>query len=169
MSKSISTVHDDRALITAFDREFAELHVRFCELIKSTPEKELYLQAADLTGGLPSSVAECVVRGAGIIEQSFGGITANLWDDPFEWTLPETLATSTLILEYLDEVATTRQQAFLSLTRDTDLLKEIMLPSGKTQTLADLLTLTLGKATKYHDQAEANVAVISGRAESFSR
>jgi len=169
MSKSDSPVHDDRTLIAAYDREFAQLHFRFSELIKSTPEKALYQQAAALTGRLPPSVAECVVRGAGVIEQSCGGITANLWDDPFEWTLPETLATATLILEYLDEVATTRQQAFLSFKCDADLLKEIMLPSGESQTLADLLTVTLEQAAKYRDQAETTLAVLTGPADSCSR
>jgi hypothetical protein len=169
MSKSNSTAHDDRTLIAAYDREFSQLHFRFCELIKSTPEKELYQPAAELTGRLPLSVAESVVRGAGAIEQSFGGITANLWDDPFEWTLPETLSTATLILEYLDEVAITRQQAFLSFTRDADLRKEIVLPSGETQTLGDLLTVTLGKAAKYREQAETTLAVLTGRADAASQ
>jgi hypothetical protein len=33
------------------------------------------------------SCGEQVLRSAAIVEQSFGGLTANLWDDPFEWTL----------------------------------------------------------------------------------
>ena len=38
-------------------------------------------------------LGEHIVRSAGAVEQTFDGITANLWDDPFEWTLPENLAT----------------------------------------------------------------------------
>jgi hypothetical protein len=37
-----------------------------------------------------SPAAEQILRSARIVEQVSGGITANLWDDPFEWTLPET-------------------------------------------------------------------------------
>ena len=55
------------------------------------------------------SCGEQVLRSAAIVEQTFGGLTANLWDDPFEWTLPETLSTSAKVIEYLNEVEATRQ------------------------------------------------------------
>lgn len=80
-----------------------------------------------------------------MVEQTFGGITANLWDDPFEWTLPENLTTPERILVYLDEVEATRRRGFESLKSDGDLAKELMAPSGITQ-LGSLLLDTLARA-----------------------
>ena len=39
------------------------------------------------------SCGEYILRSAAAVEQTFGGITTRLWDDPFEWTLPEALST----------------------------------------------------------------------------
>lgn len=169
MSKSPSINLDDQALIAKHDHDFHRLYSRGCELIKSTPEKDLYQQSVEFKGGPPFSVAENVVRGTGTVEQTFGGITANLWDDPFEWTLPETLSSASLILEYLDEVEKLRKQAFLSFTGDADLLKKIMLPSGESQTLVDLLTEAAVKAAKYYQQAEAILAVLAPQVDLASR
>jgi hypothetical protein len=83
-----------RLEIDAFDKEFARLHARSRALIQATPTEILY-RSPGQTGGAPSalSVGEKVLRSAAAVEQTFGGITANLWDDPFEWTLPENLST----------------------------------------------------------------------------
>ncbi len=80
------------------------------------------------------------------MEQTCGGLNANLWDDPFEWTLPETLSTPELINEYLDEVAETRKAFFARLNNDGDLKKLIVLPGGVTETLIHLLLDTLLRA-----------------------
>ncbi|HEX2269316.1 MAG TPA: hypothetical protein VHH35_07275, partial [Pyrinomonadaceae bacterium] len=56
-----------------------------------------------------------ILRSAAVIEQTFGGLTANLWDDPFEWTLPETLSTPELVIEHLSEVDALRQRFFSSI------------------------------------------------------
>jgi hypothetical protein len=85
-----------------------------------------------------------------VIEQSFGGMTANLWDDPFEWTLPETLNTPAKVREYLSEVETLRNRAFLAFKNDEDLSKEIMTPAGAKQILPFLLD-TLNRA-RHHQQ-----------------
>jgi hypothetical protein len=96
-----------------------------------------------------SSVGECVLRSAAAVEQTFGGITANLWDDPFEWTLPEYLSTPARMRDYLDEVEETRRRAFSSFTDDDCLRKQVAVPSGATLPLIDLLRETLARAAAY--------------------
>ena len=96
-----------------------------------------------------------LLRSAAILEQTFGGLTANLWDDPFEWTLPETLSTPELISEYLAEVNAARQRAFASISGDNQLTKYISVPSGEPQPLFVLLIETLVKAGDYRGRAVA--------------
>jgi hypothetical protein len=102
-------------------------------------------------------VGEQVVRSARVVEQTFGGINANLWDDPFEWTLPETLTTQEQVVQYFEEVEATRGQAFARFTADHDLLKTIMTPAGETQLLTLLLD-TLVRAGHYHLDAQQALA-----------
>jgi len=140
----------DRIIIAAFEVEFAHLHAQARELIEGTGNALLYCNSDAAT-----SVGENVLRGAAVIEQTFGGITANLWDDPFEWTLPETLSTTDRIIEYLAEVEKTRLQAFNSFAADSDLLKEIVLPSGLATPLIAVLTNTLARAAEFQGRALA--------------
>src|ERR671912_1429869 len=121
--------NDDRAIVNDLDREFAGLINSLKELVRSVPPDLLYR----------NSIGENIIRSAAVIEQSFGGLTANLWDDPFEWTLPETLNAPAKVLEYLDEVEATRRHAFDSFESDDDLSKEIMTPAGSAQLLPFLL------------------------------
>ncbi|MEJ7710776.1 MAG: hypothetical protein WKF84_13135 [Pyrinomonadaceae bacterium] len=72
------------------------------------------------------------MRSAATVEQTCGGISSNLWDDPFEWTLPESLPTSSSVLEYLSEVEATRARTFNLIREDSDLNKQIMTPSSPT-------------------------------------
>jgi len=139
-----------RQSITSLDEQFARLHRESCELINQVPTQLLYQKAVE-----PPSADECgeqVLRSAAIVEQACGGITANLWDDPFEWTLPETLTTREKVLEYLEEVEATRRQAFETFQSDQDLSKEIVTPSGNTQLLPFLLD-TLQRAGHHHQRA----------------
>ena len=122
-------------LISWFDQEFARLEHGWRELIQATEDERLY--QIDNQQGL--SVGEQVLKSARIVEQTFGGITANLWDDPFEWTLPETLTTSAKLLAYLDEVESARRRGFALFQSDQDLLKTIMTPVGSTQVMSLLL------------------------------
>lgn len=135
-------------LIAWFDREFARLEHAWRELIQNTSDTVLYQ-----TDGHDLSVGEQVLKGARIVEQTFGGITANLWDDPFEWTLPETLSTSPKLLAYLGEVENTRRRGFALFQSDADLLKTIMTPAGPTQVVSLLLD-TLVRAGHHHRNAE---------------
>jgi hypothetical protein len=102
-----------------------------------------------------------ILKSAGVLEQAFGGITANLWDDPFEWTLPETLSTPALVLEYLAEVDSAKERAFSSFVDDSALEKLIVLPSGDSCSLLQLITKTLQRAREYCVQAKATLKMLS--------
>lgn len=123
------------ALITWFDQEFKRLEGEWRDLIETLEDETLYSPTQQQL----SPAAEQIVRSARIVEQTFGGITANLWDDPFEWTLPETLSTSQKLLAYLGEVENARRRGFALFQSDEDLLKTIMTPAGSTQVMSLLL------------------------------
>jgi hypothetical protein len=101
------------------------------------------------------------LRSAGAVEQTFGGLTANLWDDPFEWTLPETLPDAARVLEYLSEVEETRRRGFALINSDADLSKEVAVPSGRMQTLASLIAETLARAAHHQGRAYATFRLFS--------
>jgi hypothetical protein len=132
------------ALVTWFDQQFRELNSGWRELVQAIGGNNLYQNC-----GNRASAGEYVVRSARVVEQTFGGINSNLWDDPFEWTLPETLTTPEKLFQYFDEVEATRRQAFARFTTGEDLLKKIMAPAGETQLLTLLLD-TLVRAGHYH-------------------
>ena len=90
---------------------------------------------------------EYLVRSAAVVEQTCGGLTSNLWDDPFEWTLPETLSNPDRIVEYLSEVDLVRQRAFSSIQDDSALTKYISDPSGE-RLLISLLIESLVRASE---------------------
>jgi hypothetical protein len=140
-----------RQLVENLDAEFAEIHRTSFELISTLSAESLYQRSA---AGSTDSCGEQVLRCAAAIEQSFGGLTANLWDDPFEWTLPETLSTPNKVLEYLGEVEDMRNHSFRALCDDADLAKEIVTPVGRTQILAFLLD-TLNRARHHQQRAIA--------------
>lgn len=152
-----------RQIVESLDREFARLHLRLCRLIENTPAENLYATpTATRDGSRPSmlSIGENVLRCAAGIEQTFGGITSNLWDDPFEWTLPEYLSTPAKVIEHLGEVEETRKRAFSSFTDDSCLLKHVAIPSGETRPLIELLLRTLVRAVE--NQGKAVIALGSG-------
>ena len=96
-----------------------------------------------------------------MVEQTFGGVTANLWDDPFEWTLPEHLSTPTKVREHLAEVESLRARAFTSFVDDSCLVQHIATPSHDTQSLLNLLLTTLLRATSYQAQAQLVLKTLS--------
>lgn len=108
------------------------------------------------------SCGEYILRSAAAVEQTFGGITVKLWDDPFEWTLPEELATKKKILEYLDEVEQTRQNGIGFFSSDEDLAKQIPAPE-ELKTLAELLVETLSRAEHFQGRAFAVFQMISDK------
>ena len=150
-----------RVLLDALAEQFARLDERGLALLAQTPADKLYWQPRQTTGLAPVySFGEYLLRSAAAVEQTFGGLTARLWDDPFEWTLPETLSTPDKAREYLAEVAATRQRGLALLTSDADLTKEIFAPGGMTSVGA-LLSETLARAFYYQGCAAATFRLFS--------
>jgi hypothetical protein len=149
-----------RALIDTLENEFARLHQRSCELIAATSVDILYQNPLTNPPGV-NSVGENVLRSAAAVEQTAGGIAASLWDDPFEWTLPETLRAPVQVLEYLAEVEQTRQKTFARFVQDDDLFKNIALPSDEIEPLVKVLLSTLVRAAEYQGRAMASLKFFS--------
>lgn len=146
--------------IAGLDRQFAQLHSDAHKLIEAIPPELLYRQPPGRSNSLPlHSCGEHILRSAAVVEQTFGGITTNLWDDPFEWTLPETLPTPDKVAGYLNEVEATRKHGFQLFKSEADLLKEIMAPSGHTQ-LLPLLLDTLARAAHHQGRAWATFEIL---------
>ncbi|MFL6227967.1 MAG: hypothetical protein ACJ741_04210 [Pyrinomonadaceae bacterium] len=148
-------------IVRSLDEEFARLHGRSVRLVRAVAPEKLYWQPRESAGA--QSCGEHLLRSAARVEQTFGGITATLWDDPFEWTLPETLSTPRLVEEYLDEVEETRRLGFALVKSDQDLTKEIAVPAGGTKTLAALFLETLARASCEQGRALAIFALFSDR------
>ncbi len=124
----------------------------------SVPQDRLYQHVGDVGG---ASFGEQILRSVAVIEQMFGGLTSNLWDDPFEWTLPETLSTPELVIEHLTEVDALRQRFFGSLDGDEALSKLVSVPSGEPRALVELLLETLVRASDYRGRALAALRILS--------
>jgi hypothetical protein len=118
----------DREIVQQIDKAFADLIVSLKDLARSR-----------------SSNFHYILRSGAAIEQMCGGLTSNLWDDPFEWTLPETLSNADRVVEYLSEVDLARERAFDSIEDDV-LTKYIAVPSGEERQLISVLIETLVKA-----------------------
>lgn len=138
-----------------FDRRFADLHRRSISLMASVSPDHLFRRPRSLASTMTMfSSGEFVLRSAAAVEQTCGGITTRLWDDPFEWTLPEKLSTPALVSEYLTEVEVTRQKAFLFFRTDEDLMKSIPAPE-QLKSIFMLLLETLSRAEHYQGRAFA--------------
>lgn len=159
----------EKSFIRSLDDEFARLHERSCALLLLIPAEHLYKQPrSDSSSSGNASVTqpiyscgEYLLRSAATVEQTFGGITVNLWDDPFEWTLPETLSTPSLVGQYFVEVEATRRRGFSLFASDDELRKEIILPSGERSTLFALILETLQRASDYQGRAFASFRLFS--------
>ena len=130
----------DREIIQQIDKEFATLITSLKDLAHSVPPENL-------------------VRSAAAIEQMCGGLTSNLWDDPFEWTLPETLSNADRVIEYLSEVDLARERTFNSID-DRALTKYILVPSGESRMLISVLLKTLIRASEYRGRIPINPVII---------
>lgn len=157
---------EQREILASLDREFARLHFRSIAIIETTPASLLYDVAVQPGLAELNSIGENVLRSAAVIEQTFGGLTANLWDDPFEWTLPEQLSAPATVVSHLIEVEETRKHAFTSFTDDSCLLKSVSTPGEGLVSLMELLLKTLLRAGHYQSQAIMTLAVLSGNSPS---
>jgi hypothetical protein len=144
-----------REIVDHLDREFAALIQSLTDLVRSIPSSLLHRPPPAV------SVGVSIIRSAAVIEQTCGGLTANLWDDPFEWTLPETLSNADLVAEYLAEVDLMRQGLFNSILDDSALSKYISGPSGEPRMLVSFLLETLVSAGDYRGRALAVSKILS--------
>ena len=149
-------------IVRSLDEQFRSLHARSRALVAAVPAEKLYAQPEAPAGMAPAySCGEYILRSAATVEQTFGGINSNLWDDPFEWTLPESLPTTAHVEVYLEEVEETRLKTFALFRSDEDLLKKIAVPSGEMRALLDLLFETLVRASHYQGRAFATLRLFS--------
>jgi hypothetical protein len=151
-------------IVRGLDEEFAALHARSLALALALPAGRLYWQPAREPGARAYPLYSCgehLLRSAAAVEQTFGGITVNLWDDPFEWTLPEALPTPADVARYLEEAEATRRRAFEFLRSDEDLSKEIATPSGAMRTLFALAAETLARAAHHQGRAYSTFRLFS--------
>jgi len=149
-------------ILKALNEEFVTVNRRSRELLALLDQDQLFRRPdGSPTSMTPFSCGEYLLRSAGRVEMTFGGITTRLWDDPFEWTLPEKLSTHLAILQYLDEVETTRLKGFSFFTSDDDLGREIPAPE-KMRPLADILIDTVSQASHLQGRAFAIFQTLSG-------
>jgi len=150
-----------RKLIESFGRKFDRIDSETRGLLGQIPADRIF--SAQGTAELPyMCVGTCLLRSAAAVEQTFGGITTRLWDDPFEWTLPEKLSTPDLITEYLDEVAETRRHGLAFLVSDDDLSRELPAPE-KLTSIFTLLLETAATADHYLGRAAAIYQLQTGQ------
>lgn len=151
-------------IVRGLDEQFARLHGRSLAVVRAVPVERLYWQPERGPGARAFPVYSCgehLLRSAAAVEQTFGGITVNLWDDPFEWTLPEALPTPDDVARYLEEAEATRLRAFEFLRSDEDIGKEIAVPSGEMRTLFSLAVETLARAAHHQGRAYATLRLFS--------
>jgi hypothetical protein len=148
-------------ILEEFNRRFEEIHRRSVFLIERLPANHLYRKPRELERSMAIfSCGEYILRSAAAVEQTAGGITTRLWDDPFEWTLPEKLADSGTVIDYLNEVENTRRAAFRFFESDEALKKQVQAPGGL-RSIFDLLLETLARSEHYQGRAFALAQVVS--------
>ncbi len=144
-----------KSQIETFDKQFSALHSRSADLLKLTSDDKLFWRPRELPQTFQMfSIGEYILRSAGAVEQTFGGIMTRLWDDPFEWTLPEELSTTRLMTEHLAEVEATRRKGFALFESDTDLRREMPAPE-KMKSIFEILIETIARAEHFQGRAFA--------------
>lgn len=144
-------------LTAAIDATLESLYCQWRETIEQTSDD--WLMTSVNESEAHSSARDQIVSSARVVEQTFGGITANLWDDPRDWTLPEVLQTRQQMLEYFDEVNTTRSRGMALIRNDDELLKRIVTPNGEIE-LRELLILTVRNAIDHYFRAKKILATV---------
>lgn len=158
-------------LLDTFDTSFTVISARTRAILELTSNEILYMRPRDLPHTFAMfTVGEYVLRSAAAVEQTFGGITTRLWDDPFEWTLPEKMHSVVLIKQYLDEVDKTRKDGFAFIGNDDSLGKSIPAPV-RIIPISQLLIETLTRSEHYLGRAYSVFQMLSDeklpRIESF--
>ena len=148
-------------LIDVLGEQFEDIDKRQRSLIaRVTAENLFWTPFSTAETMITLSVGGVVLRSAAMVEQAFLGITRRLWDDPFEWTLPEELSTKEDIIEYLDEVASTRQNGLAFITSDTDLSRQLPAPKDL-KPILQVLIAAIARSENYLGRGETIVKLIS--------
>lgn len=148
-------------MLATFDDSFRLLDERSRELLSKLDERQLFEKPRDFANSMAMfSCGEYILRSAAMVEKTFGGITTRLWDDPFEWTLPEQISTAEKVLEYLAEVEKTRVDGFAFFKSDDDLSRQMPAPE-RLRSIFDILLEALAKAEHFQGRAFAVFQMIS--------
>ena len=123
-------------------------------LLKKVPAQLLFHDLGEGKRLEHLSVGYYLLRSAGALEQVVGGMTRRLWDDPFEWTLPEALASHDAIERYLSEVRDSVISGFSIFTSDAELLRDLPAPV-KIKPIAAALIEALSLANERQGRAIA--------------
>jgi hypothetical protein len=135
------------------EKMFREHFIRMREVLEKAPEDRLYLRPRELPHSFVMfSTGEYLLRSAAAIEQVFLGITRKLWDDPFEWTLPEALNSKVAIAKYFDETFEVMEEGFTFLKSDEDLDKAMPSPE-KLRTILEILVDALSRSEHHLGRA----------------
>ena len=147
-------------LIDVLNDHFADLDKRQRSLIVQVPDEELFwTPVSTMDTMILLSVGGAVLRSAAMVEQAFLGITRRLWDDPFEWTLPEKLSTKSAINQYLDEVASTRTNGTSFITSDADLSRQLPAPESL-KPIFQVLVESIARSENFLGRGEAVYKII---------
>jgi hypothetical protein len=147
-------------ILSAFDRRFRDLDSRSRTLLRGIPPDRLFWQPRSDDAMFPeNSCGEYILRSAAAVEQAAGGITARLWDDPFEWTQPEALSTPESVLGYLDDAEAARVRAFAFIGSDSELAREIPAPE-KLKPLFEIILDALVRGEHFGGRAAAAFRLI---------
>jgi len=149
-----------RTLVLLFDANYVRLHNASIVMLGDIGDELLYFEPMRSKSSLmPYSVGTLITRSAATVEQMIGGITTKLWDDPFEWTLPERMPTTSDVAAYLNEVEASRVAGFKFIRSDEDLYKKIPSPV-EIRTLFEIMLQTLTVAQRLNGNAESLLRLI---------
>lgn len=152
-------------ILDLLSQQFVALDGRSRLLLERLEPSLLYARPVQIESEMAAfSCGEFILRSAARVEQTFGGITTRLWDDPFEWTLPEKLATVRDVNQYLDEVEAVRLRGFSQFSSASDLERMIPAPS-ELKPLGELLLDTLAAANHFQGKAYAVFRLVAGAKE----
>ena len=148
-------------ILLSFDRQFTSIDDSSRQLLNLMPEEMLYRRPREIQRQLtPFSCGEYILRSAAMVEKTFGGITTRLWDDPFEWTLPEKVSSKKSVLEYLDDVEKTRSAGFAFIASDDQLVRSIPSPE-KIRPIIAVILECISEASHYQGRAFAIFQMLS--------
>jgi len=141
--------------------EFQTVEESIATVLPLIPEEKLYWKPFQSPNHLRIySCGELISHAMGTIEAACNGILNNFWDDPFEWTLRESLPNHHYLGNYIDEVKGVTRETF-ALLKTEDLPKKIYLPNGEPTTIGKLLLRTLLHAVHHRGQLYAYIHLFS--------